>query len=570
MEMMKNAFAKRNIPVFGVCLICLFVAVLLLPASIMRADDKGGGFSGEKVQKSFEWYANSVALVVGVDDYTQGWPRLQEAVNDAEKMAARLTSDGFTVYELLNEQATKEEILRYLHDVIPQKLGPGDRFVLYFSGHGQTESGVSGQLGYLVPVRGKKGQGKDLFYTYLSMKEIRNILIDKYRARHVLLVADACFSGLLTGRMATTSPSAAAAMRKSGKMVITAGGKGEPAEDGLFTDMLLKGLGGEADTDRDGYVTFAELALFGQQRTTQRSDGRQHPVYGWWDGEGEMVFHAGNAKPKVNQQPLAFVPVPTPPVKSDSEMIFIPVGYSLMGCPSHVDTKCADDEKPITKIYVDAFWMDVHEVSVCDYAECVIAGKCREPKVHPKSDLVEYYNWGKANRQDHPVNGVSWEDAKDYCEWKEKRLPTEAEFAKAARQGDSAKKYPWGNRPKPPTSFLNVADDSLFDKTWVTERFTKYDDGYAETAPVCSFAKNSLGLCDISGNVWEWCYDAYSADWYAKMPKKNPVNGGESKGRVLRGGGFMDGPDGIRVSNRGHHEATHTNVDVGFRCAKDD
>jgi formylglycine-generating enzyme len=568
MRIENNACAQRRIPVFFVCLICLLAALFFLSASTMQADDKGGGFSGGKAHDSFAWYANSIALVVGVDDYTQGWPRLQEAVNDAEKMAARLSADGFTVYKLLNQQATKEEILKYLHDVIPPKLGPGDRFVLYFSGHGQTEGGVSGQLGYLVPATGKKGQGKDLFHTYLSMKEIRNILIDKYRARHVLLVADACFSGLLTGRMAGSSPSAAAAMAKSGKMVITAGGKGEPAEDGLFTDMLLKGLGGEADTNRDGYVSFAELALFGQQRTTQQSEGRQHPVYGWWDGEGEILFRSGQTEPKVMARSPSIVPPLTPPVKSGEDMALIPAGISLMGCPSHVDAMCADDEKPITKIYVDAFWMNLHEVSVKDYAKCVISGKCKEPGKHSGGDLADYYNWGKADRQDHPVNGVSWEDARSYCEWKKKRLPTEAEFAKALRQNDTRRRYPWGKLNNPPTGFVNVADDSLLEKTWAQDRFSEYDDGYAGTAPVCSFAKNPYHLCDISGNVWEWCADAYNADWYAKMPKKNPVNGGESKARVLRGGGFMDGPDGMRVSNRGHHEPTHINVDVGFRCAR--
>ena len=264
---------------------------LTLCESSSPAQDKGIAVLGPSGGRP-GWYGKSVAFVVGIDAYSGGWPALSAAVSDAERVAAELKRHGFEVHLLLNKEASKDEIMRYLYDVIPPQLGPEDRFVFYFSGHGQTENAPGGQIGYLVPVNGRMSESRDQFFTYISMNEVRSVLMNKYDAKHVLVVADACFSGLLTNRAPSPSHSVEAALRHDGKMVISAGGKGQRAVDGLFTNVFVQGMGGKADSDVDGWVTFGELALFVKQKVDDRSEGKQTPLYTWWEGEGEMVFVA--------------------------------------------------------------------------------------------------------------------------------------------------------------------------------------------------------------------------------------------------------------------------------------
>lgn len=171
-----------------------------------------------------------------------------------------------------------------------------------------------------------------------------------------------------------------------------------------------------------------------------------------------------------------------------------------------------------------------------------------------------------------PVVNVSWERSVAFAEWLSHtsgeiyRLPTEAEWEYAARAGTSESRF-WGDNPDDACRYANVAD--LTAKKQRPKWNTFFcDDGYLVTAPVGSFTANGFGLHDTLGNVWEWCEDVYNSEAYGRLPKDNPVFRGPGEYRVMRGGGWSNGPLGIRSSHRvglspefGHHA-------LGFRLVK--
>lgn len=227
-------------------------------------------------------------------------------------------------------------------------------------------------------------------------------------------------------------------------------------------------------------------------------------------------------------------------------MVEVPGGPFEMGSNIH------PNEMPIRQVEVDRFWMDATEVTVQAYAACVDAGPCSEPSSGTGC------NWEAAGRENHPVNCVTWSQATAYCEWVDggtKRLPTEAEWEKAAR-GTDARAYPWGDSPAPPSCSHAVM---------------LYGCGMGSTWPVGikTMGDSPYGAHDMAGNVWEWVADWYAGS-YDESETDNPTGPETGWMRILRGASWKDDPAKIsfRAAHRNDYDPTDISDAVGFRCAR--
>jgi formylglycine-generating enzyme required for sulfatase activity len=251
--------------------------------------------------------------------------------------------------------------------------------------------------------------------------------------------------------------------------------------------------------------------------------------------------------------------------KDGASMVLIPAGEFEMG-----SSEGESDEKPAHTVYLDAFYIDKYEVTNAQYEKFVRATGHNQPDGNKM--VKGQWQSGFKPWTDHNFNGntqpvvcVNWEDAKAYADWADKRLPTEAEWEKAARGKLVGKKYVWGDEWPPPKGAGNFDDENVIDNDVING----YIDGYAYTAPVGQFNPNGYGLYDMAGNVWEWCADWYDSSYYASSPKSNPNGPSFGEYHILRGGSW-DYEVGryLRVTLRACSPSVAT-YNLGFRCAID-
>jgi len=242
--------------------------------------------------------------------------------------------------------------------------------------------------------------------------------------------------------------------------------------------------------------------------------------------------------------------------------VYIPAGTLHMG---GYDVRAAVDEFPAHDVRLDAFWMDQLEVTNAMYALCVSAGACELPQNLGTARKAEYFN--APEFKDYPVVYVTWGQAKTYCEWANRRLPTEAEWERAAR-GDDLRTFPWGE-DKP---------------DW---RFANFNMLVTDTSRVGSYALGAspFGVLDMAGNVAEWTNDFYSFNYYSTSESLNPLGPASSSSlnRVVRGGSLGDAEINIRVSKRSSVRGSNLSAvpgsesylgefspRIGFRCVEDE
>ena len=307
-------------------------------------------------------------------------------------------------------------------------------------------------------------------------------------------------------------------------------------------------------------------------------------------------------------------------------MIWVPGGEFVMGCEASGESFCSlegsnltADAQPIHKVRVDGFWMDQTEVTneqfqkfveATEYLtvaertptaqdfpgvpqEDLVAGSAvftPPPQAVPLTKLLQWWSYvpgadwrhplgpesDLSGKENHPVVHIAFEDAQAYANWAGKRLPTEAEWERAARGGLEQKFFAWGDDFKPEGKWMANIYQGPFP---VNDRA---EDGFSGTAPVGQFPPNGYGLYDMSGNVWEWCSDWYRPDYYQELVgsvAENPT-GPESSfdpaepfaaKRVHRGGSFLCSDSyctRYMVGTRGKGEISSTTNHLGFRCVK--
>jgi formylglycine-generating enzyme required for sulfatase activity len=248
---------------------------------------------------------------------------------------------------------------------------------------------------------------------------------------------------------------------------------------------------------------------------------------------------------------------PSPP----PGMALIPAGAFRMGCPPGLPT-CGADQTPQHEVQLDAYFIDRTEVTVAAYQACVDATVCK-PAAVGAGPYAKYHNWQVAGREQHPVNGVRWQDAVAYCGWVGGRLPTEAEWEKALRGGLADQRYPWGTDD--PTCIPDQPNTIVWydaggpgcgmDRTWPV--------GTGSTA-------NGYGLFDLSGNVAEWVADWYDAGWYGSPAAlDNPAGPAVGTAKGARGGQFLiETKLYFHAAARNKADPSERNHALGFRCAR--
>lgn len=231
--------------------------------------------------------------------------------------------------------------------------------------------------------------------------------------------------------------------------------------------------------------------------------------------------------------------------KDGAGMVLIPEGPFEMGSlPSGGDP----DEMPLHAVYLLAFYIDLTEVTQAQFSQFSFAMGYPKPVVPVFQEELSLIT-----RPDLPVVGVSWDAAKSYCQWVGKRLPTEAEWEKAAG-GDQSNKWPWGNDPV--EKAVNLLGE---------------EDGYNYLAPPGQFilGRSPYGLYDMAGNAAEWVSDGYDPHYYKEAPFKIPKGPEKGKFRVYRGGSWNDSLVNLRVAKRFAAAPHQTSAVIGFRCAMD-
>ena len=489
-----------------------------------------------------------LALVIGNANYSPLMP-IATASYEERVMADALKADGFEVTSV--SDAKFPEFPRQQAAVFLGKIRPGDVVFLYYSGY--AVKGQEDEDDYLLPVN--YNPGSDVGQGTFSLTGLLQNLADKKPGLVMLMVEGPRKLGMpVTGAslLGLIEPN----LREGGDNIIFAmsASKGEtvdalPApQTSRFTKAVVQRLG-------DAGLPAREVFDRAKNDVVRETGGKQIPFVddvivkeGFCFRDPVKSVEVAPPKPVivVNNVVNRIEAVPTNS-RDREEYVRIDAGKFKMGCVS-ADTRCEKDESPQHEVTISqAFWMGRNEVEVSAYQRFV--------ELSPKKLKMPgspTYNSGWHNGS-LPMVVVSWEQARDYCQWAGGRLPTEAEWEYAARGGKADEIYPLNSENShEKANFYGKAGNDI----------------YEFAAPVHQFDENPFHLYDMAGNVWEWVADFYSPTYYKESPAADPRGPTAGKIHVTRGGSFAsDWQKHLRISVRGQ-ESTANNV--GFRCVLED
>lgn len=495
-----------------------------------------------------------VAFVVGIGTYDNlaADKQLTNAVNDAEGVSAKLSQIGFQVTRAPNlKRAAFNEKWQNVLD----SLTADDTFVLFFSGHGVQVDGQNYLLPRDIPDI-EYGRQAQLTREAISLNELLTDLStgDRPHPKHSVVILDACRDNPLVPpgyKSLSTSRGLANVPESAGIFVMYAAASNTTALDRL------------SSSDTSKYLVFTRTLLPLIERKdlsiqelsndlknqvwklAQRAKRMQRPAY--YDGIVGDRFCLPGCAMEADNATSAQPGLPNEKIGKDgAPMVLIPGGEFWIGSSAG---EGRTGEHPRHQVMLDGFYMDKFEVTVERYFQFIQAKNWLKPDYW---DLVV-----KRKHWNLPVIGVDWLDAKAYCEWAAKRLPTEAEWEKAAR-GTDGRTYPWGNG-SPTARRANFGKETTHNV---------YDD---RLAPVDSHetGKSPYGLYQMAGNAYEWTADWYDEFYYGKGTRRNPSGPQNGQYRVLRGGSWSHESDLIRSALRNRTSPTLRNDFIGFRCAQD-
>lgn len=236
--------------------------------------------------------------------------------------------------------------------------------------------------------------------------------------------------------------------------------------------------------------------------------------------------------------------------------ILIPAGKFMMGCDpeNNAGVDCLPDILPLHEVDLSAYTIDQYEVSNAQYARCVSAGACQEPKTFGQRERPDYYL--DSDFADFPVVAVDWNQADAYCRWVGGRLPTEAEWEKAAR-GEDLRPYPWG---------FEAADCSKANFNSSTEGRCSVGTTRVGTYPQ---GASAYGVMDMAGNVWEWTNDWYDWTYYQHSSVKDPMGPDTGYHKIVKGGAWDYSGNVITISYNSDHAPKEFKSSFGFRCVRE-
>ena len=499
-------------------------------------------------------YNESYALVIGNGSYTNGWDSLDGLLRDVKDVATVLEKHGFTV--TLKTNLKKPDFEAAFETFTKKGEGKDNRLLFYYAGHGHTEINkqTGEESGYLIMVdspmpmaTGKIDANKNVSIRSLAegAKQIE--------ALHVLYLFDSCFSDTFLNLRNRPQPCTVQdSVKYPVRQFIVAGSANEPLPDSsayraAFLDLLE---GRVAEPIPDGYITGEEFGLYLNHHIPAYRH-TQTPQYGKINdprfNRGDFVFVFQGGKTTLDKETNWLKQIVG---KDGTKMVPILAGEFKMGSS---DRDADPDEGPVHIVYLDAFYMDIHEVTNAQYKKFVAAnpewGKIRRYIKYGDNHYLKHWHGNNypSGKDNHPVVYVHWHAAMAYAEWVGKRLPTEAEWEKAARGGLAGQKFLRG----------------------ISQR------NRGIGTPVGLYAPNPYGLYGMADRLWEWCLDEYDRYFYKNSPRENPIakrsnvqakDGwiNSTRHRVYRHGSWH--PGYVRVSDRSHTYPQLADYYLGFRC----